>query len=289
MAKSPSHELGQQIGDFLELTFKPTFEKLAEDFELYLDFEKNSRKARKGKTRLIWEDDLGNKHRLDFVLEKDGSDETFGKPFVFIECAWRRYTKHSKNKAQEIQAAVTPVAKNHWEIAPIKAVVLGGEFTKSSLEQLISNNFTVLYLETEDIFKAFSNVGIDIYFNEHTTEEELQQKSDLFKNLTEDQRVKVSKELYKLNKVKIDSFIKALRDSIARIIANVIIIPLYGKKYDGFNIGDAISFLENYEFSEEDLSFEEFRIIIEFSNKDSVEGKFSSTSNAIDFLGFYNR
>ncbi|PYU96302.1 MAG: hypothetical protein DMG25_02190, partial [Acidobacteria bacterium] len=49
-------------------------------------------------------------HDLDYVLERGGTEDTLGVPIAFIESAWRRYTKHSKNKAQEIEAAVMPIA-----------------------------------------------------------------------------------------------------------------------------------------------------------------------------------
>ena len=46
----------------------------------------------------------------DYVLERGGTDTVRGLPAAFIETAWRRYTKHSRNKAQEIQGAVLALA-----------------------------------------------------------------------------------------------------------------------------------------------------------------------------------
>ncbi len=54
---------------------------------------------------------------MDFVLERDGSDTRTGTPIAFIETAWRRYTKHSRNKAQEIQGAILPLVTTHREAA----------------------------------------------------------------------------------------------------------------------------------------------------------------------------
>lgn len=53
----------------------------------------------------------GNAHDLDFVLERGGSDDKIGMPAAFIETAWRRYTKHYRNNAQEIQGALEPLAE----------------------------------------------------------------------------------------------------------------------------------------------------------------------------------
>jgi len=97
MAKSPAHKWGQIIGDFLEFTFDKELSKFAKKHKLFLD-QKGERKARKGK-KVSWIDSFGNAHDLDFVLERNGTKEKIGAPVAFIESAWRRYTKHSRNKA----------------------------------------------------------------------------------------------------------------------------------------------------------------------------------------------
>ncbi len=92
---------------------------------LYLDFFGERPGVRTGK-KLKWEDEDKNSHELDFVIEKDGSRTEQGQPVAFIEVAWRRYTKHSRNKAQEIQGAVLPLAaKYRWD-KPFLGVVLAG-------------------------------------------------------------------------------------------------------------------------------------------------------------------
>ena len=105
MAESPSHKFGQIIGNLLESVIEPFLSEFAKEKHLYLDYQKNPRKARKGK-KVTWEDPYGNVHDLDYVLEMDGTDTMTGTPVAFIEVAWRRYTKHSRNKAQEIQGAI---------------------------------------------------------------------------------------------------------------------------------------------------------------------------------------
>jgi hypothetical protein len=97
MAKSPSHKWGQIIGDFLEEVFSAQLAKFARKHKLYLD-TKGERPARKGK-KVSWVDSFENTHDLDFVLERNGTKNRIGEPVAFIESAWRRYTKHSRNKA----------------------------------------------------------------------------------------------------------------------------------------------------------------------------------------------
>ena len=58
---------------------------------------------------------MGNVHDLDYVFEQGGTEATIGQPKAFIEIAWRRYTKHSRNKAQEIQVDL-PWFRGHLTI-----------------------------------------------------------------------------------------------------------------------------------------------------------------------------
>jgi len=104
MAESPAHRFGQTIGSLLESVVRPELEAFCKQQGLYLDHQQKERPARKGK-KVPWEDQYGNIHDLDFVIERGGTATEVGQPLAFIEVAWRRYTKHSRNKAQEIQVA----------------------------------------------------------------------------------------------------------------------------------------------------------------------------------------
>src|SRR5437870_2375154 len=134
MAKSPAHAFGQIIGDVLEVAIEPVLSQFAQEKGLYLD-KKGSRPARRG-VKVSWTDLSGNVHDLDFVLEKDGSLTKIGIPVAFIETAWRSYTKHSRNKAQEIQGAIMPLAATYQNSAPFIAAILAGVFTQGALTQL---------------------------------------------------------------------------------------------------------------------------------------------------------
>jgi hypothetical protein len=134
MAESPSHRFGQIIGDTLERAVRPLLEAVAKRLGLYLD-GKGERKARGTKRKVAWVDGQGNTHDLDYVFEFGGSDEQIGSPRAFIEVAWRRYTKYSRNKAQEIQGAILPLAERYSDCHPFLGVVLGGVFTAGSLNQ----------------------------------------------------------------------------------------------------------------------------------------------------------
>lgn len=180
VAASPSHKFGQIIGDLLEAATREPLHGVAAEFGLYFD-DKHSRPARGGKIKVAWTDLKGNVHDLDYVFEEGGSETTIGRPRAFIEIAWRRYTKHSRNKAQEIQGAIGPLAETYAYSHPFLGVVLAGEFTSGSLTQLKSLGFRVLYYTYDDVVEAFAKVGIDASFDEGTSDAVIQRKVDAFK------------------------------------------------------------------------------------------------------------
>lgn len=152
MAESPSHRFGQIIGNMLEEILLPVLLQFCEERGLYLDRHGERKNVRKG-LKVSWEDKYGNAHDLDFVIEKDGSEHQRGRPVAFIEAAWRRYTKHSRNKAQEIQGAILPIVEKYKNDHPFLGVVLAGVFTEGSLDQLKSVGFEVVYFPMKRLLR----------------------------------------------------------------------------------------------------------------------------------------
>ena len=175
MAVSPSHKLGQMIGEMLEASIHKRLRAIGKEFGLYLD-RKGRRVARGNKAKVAWKDKYGNTHDLDYVLESGGTTQCRGIPKAFIESAWRRYTKHSRNKAQEIQSALTPLADTHAYSKPFLGAVLAGDFTKPSLDQLRSHGFSVVYCTYATVVDAYNSVGVDVSTEENTSAEALKAK-----------------------------------------------------------------------------------------------------------------
>jgi transcriptional accessory protein Tex/SPT6 len=184
VAISPSHKFGQIIGDLLEAALRSPLQSVASEYNLYLDY-KHARPTRRGKHKASWRDRRGNSHDLDYVMEEGGSEHILGKPKAFIETAWRRYTKHSRNKAQEIQGAIVPLAETYSDYHPFLGAVLGGIFTEGSLVQLRSHGFQILYYPYTSVVMAFATAGIDAHFDEATSDAELQEKVDAYEALDE--------------------------------------------------------------------------------------------------------
>jgi hypothetical protein len=171
MAESPSHKFGQIIGNMLEDIIYPFLKEFSDEYGYYVDKSGTRGKARLGKN-VKWQDKYGNDHDLDFVIEDGGTKNVKGRPVAFIEAAWRRYTKHSRNKAQEIQGAILPIAEHYsWDL-PFLGAIIAGLFTEGSIQQLKSVGFHVLYFPYDTIIAAFNIVKIDVKFDESTPDED---------------------------------------------------------------------------------------------------------------------
>src|SRR5438094_7324339 len=179
MALSPAHRFGQIIGEILEAAIFPLLQKIAAQNKLFLD-HKGSRPARAKNRKVTWKDSKGNTHDLDYVMEKGGSATQIGSPRAFIEVAWRRHTKHSRNKAQEIQGAIGPLAETYAYSHPFLGAVLGGVFTQGSLTQLESHRFQIVYVPYESIIKAFAAIKLDARYDEDSPDREVQRKVDAY-------------------------------------------------------------------------------------------------------------
>lgn len=283
MAESPAHKFGQAIGDLLELALEPHLQKFAQKHKLYLD-KKGERKARSGK-KVTWTDANNNKHDLDFVLERGGTENKIGIPVAFIESAWRRYTKHSRNKAQEIQSAVLPLATKYKSSSPFVGVILAGVFTKGALTQLKSLGFGVLYFPYDSVVKAFAKFGINAAFDEKTAEADFRKKIESWNKLPK--KEDVAKELLKLNKKGLDEFLSSLSDTVSRFIERIIILPLYGQENISNSVTEAIDFLKKYSEDKPKLPLSKYEIIIKYNTGDRIDANFKDRKDIINFLETY--
>lgn len=283
MAESYSHKFGQMIGDLLEIAILPHLEKFAKKNKLFLD-KKGDRLARSGK-KVTWVDSKGNKHDLDFVIERGGTERKIGIPIAFIESAWRRYTKHSRNKAQEIQSAIIPLIERYKNSSPFIGVVLAGVFTEGAINQLKSLGFGVLYFPYDTVVKAFQKCGIDASFDEKTMEIDFKTKIKGWQ--TFEDKKSVAKELLKLNKKNVDEFFNLLTNSVSRYIDKILILPLHGQEFLKDTVFEAIDFLKNYTESNSKTPVIRYEIIIKYNTGDKIEASFKDKKDAINFLEAY--
>jgi hypothetical protein len=285
MAISYAHRLGQIIGESLENALEPLLRKFADKHSLYFD-KKEFRAARSG-TRLTWTDVNNNKHDLDFVFEKDGTPDHIGKPAAFIECAWRRYTKHSRNKAQEIQGAIMPLFEKYKKDNPFIGVILAGVFTGNSLKQLRSLGFTLLYFPYEMIVNAFRSAGIDVYFEETTAEEYFAEQIDLWEKLNNDQKDKIYRKIAEQNSSAINQFMASLQLKIERKIIRIYIFMMYGKRYVFDSIEGAKEFIVNADVNDISPEFSKYEAELRYSNGDIIRIEYRSQNDMLGFLSSF--
>jgi len=286
MAESPSHQFGQIIGTVLEDAIRPLLQRFADQHGLYLDM-KGPRPCRKGK-KCAWIDLNGNSHDLDYVLERGGAPDKIGMPAAFIETAWRRYTKHSRNKAQEIQGAIEPLAETYRNVAPFKGAVLAGVFTEGSLAQLQSLGFAVVYIPYESIISVFKPFRIDARFDETTADEEFRKKVDSYRRLSKPQRTRLISNLVRGHADDINVFLKELSSAVLRQIERIVICALHGRVHEVTTVADAIEFIEAYsDVGSHALPVQKYEIQVRYNNGNVIDGRFVDKESAVAFLRTY--
>lgn len=286
MADSPAHAFGQKLGEFLEMLVEYLLVPVATKHGLYID-RKGPRPARGKLTKATWTDKYGNKHDLDYVLERGGSATRLGDPLAFVEAAWRKGTRHSKNKVQEIQGAILPLVETNSHHAPFAGVILAGDFTAPSIQQLKNLKFKVLYFTTAMAAKAFQKVGLDITSNDTTPDSDYSAKIATYNALTQANRLQVIEEMIALNQQEVDSFIQALEQCLTRQITLVRVLPLHGFAFELTSIVEAVEFIENYSATGIDTPALKFEVEIRYGNGDNIQATLSEKDDVLAFLHTY--
>jgi len=283
MAKSYAHTFGEFLGAFFEDLMKKPIREFADKHHLYFDTI-GDREAREAK-KVTWTDIHGSKHDLDFVLEKGGTQSVIGEPVAFIELAWRRYTKHSKNKAQEIAGAVNPICEKYSLIKPFKGAILSGQFTENSLNQLRNDGFHVLYIPFEVMVEAFKKFDLDIDFDEDTKESAFRIKLHaLTKRANIPVLERVREELLNCCKDDISRFVDELSASYNRKISSICVLPLHGKRIEVVDIQSAIEFINGYKDIPIDNKLEYVEVFITYNNGTVIHCQFPDKAEAVAFL-----
>jgi len=296
MAESLAHRWGQIVGDVFEAFVRSLLADVASRHGLYLDHKKprRARASQGGRnlSKVTWQDGYGNRHDLDYVLERGGTEDAFGTPVAFIESAWRRYTKHSKNKAQEIEAAVRPVAQTFSRHQPFCGAVLAGEFTKNALSQLESKGFAVLHIPYDSIVAAFAELGIDASSEDGvqgTSEGDFRKKISRWETLPQpDATHTLVRHLSSAHASQITSFVSRLESAITRKVISVRLSVLRGHALELPDVESAISYLIEEEQSwlvrEDAQSREYFELQVRFNTGARIEATFPARREAIAFL-----
>ena len=291
MAESLAHRWGQIIGDGFEMFVRNVLGEVAQRHRLYLDF-KRPRATRGGQGKVTWQDGYGNKHDLDYVLERGGTEDTLGVPIAFIESAWRRYTKHSKNKVQEIEAAIMPIALTFSRHQPFCGAVLAGEFTRNALHQLESKGFGLLHIPYNSVLAAFKDLAIDASSEDGvggTTEDQFREKIAKWESLPQPQATnRLLARIHELHAQEIQGFKQCLEAALMRQVASVRLTVLRGHSVECSDVDSAIAYLieeeKSYRLREDGEQREAFEVQVRFNTGTKIEAHFLKRAEAIGFL-----
>ena len=282
---SPGHKLGQLIGNFFEEFFSRRLTNFAGELGFYCDKKGLRPKVRGEKRKVTWTDSEGNVHEMDYVFERNATRDEKGKPVAFIELAWRRYTKHSRNKAGEIEAALVPLGNTYRNTCNFLGAILGGEFTEGARKQLTSHNINLLYIHYRKIVEAFLIKGINLDYPEAATNQQKYELIEAWENLSQADIKDIEKAFAESIKPDFNIFIRTLKSALQRKVEKVRILSLFGEEIVFDSISEAITSIERYEIAaKEGLKFCKFEIYIRFSNGDKIEGSFHEREEALRFL-----
>ena len=134
-------------------------------------------------------------------------------------------------KAQEIQGAILLIAEKHRRDKPFLGVILAGEFTENSVEQLKSLGFLILHIPYFTIVDAFSSVDINADFDETTADKEFQYQVNRIESMKQEERRALQDKLDTDCGPLINQFFIELVNALDRAVIRVMILPLSGEEH----------------------------------------------------------
>lgn len=284
---SPGHKLGQMIGNFFESVLGAQLERTARELGLYLDRKGPRSGVRGTHHKVTWRDNQGNGHDLDYVLERGGSAERQGRPVAFIELAWRRYTKHSRNKTGEIEGALLHLRDSHRSCLFLGAI-LAGEYTEGGIRQLSSHGIHVLHIEYEQVIAAFRTRGVDLDYPENASPTVKQRLIRQMGRLSKADQAQVAAAFEATIRDALDGFLGSLRASVSRQVDSVVVIGAYGSPQTVRTIADAVRVIQGFEplpQPSSSLQFLRFEIIVRYRDGTEIDARALPTREAaLQFL-----
>ncbi len=284
MAKtvSPGHKLGQMVGEFIEDLFASRLETVARELGLFCD-RRGPRPARAHTVLVEWKDSQKNTHQLDYVLERDGTLDQLGQPVAFIELAWRRYTKHSINKASEIEGALLHL-KDTYPSCRFIGAILAGEYTAGAKAQLTSRGIVVVHVPFAAVAEAFSNVGVDLSYAEKAAATDKRKVIKNWNSLPQSALQATGAEILAAIKGDFEAFLSSLRNALCSIEL-VRVTPLFGKSHVFSSVQDAIAMLRAFdEAPATSADIVRYEVEVRYANGESLCRVVFSRERALEYL-----
>ncbi len=247
---SSGHKLGQLIGDWYEEYFVlPILKRVGKNLDLFVDSRFVDRNTREGK--ILWSDLDGNYVDFDYVLELGGSEDKIGIPVAFIECFWRRGSRHSKDKARDDSGKLMPMRET-YPSARFLGIISAGDFTKPARELVRSRDIDLLYVPKEKIVNAFNSCGLIMDYPDKYPEDEKARIVETFQeHFTISKKKAVRKSLVKLlGYATIESYVDRVRSSLSALPQEIRFILRHDSIPIAFDsVSDAREFLKSPNFN----------------------------------------
>lgn len=281
---SPGHKLGQIIGVLLERTVGASLLVFAKRHGLYCDRQGERPAVRAGR-KVTWQDSRGNPHDLDYVVERNGSDESKGNPVAFIESAWRRYTKHSRNKAGELEGALLPLRDTYPTIRFL-GVILAGEYSEGGLQQIRSAGIEVLHIPFATIATAFRRHGLEIDYSERATAAQKAKLNRALERASGTTLDLISSTLTDAIRPDYEAFERRLQVGVTEAATRVRVMALFGDETVYGSVREAIRELEKPAVVRAlDLNTPRgYEVFIDYPSGARVSGRFQNQAELIQFL-----
>lgn len=243
---SSGHKLGQLIGDWFEEYFVfPLIKEVGAKLRLYPDNRCKKRPARGDK--ILWGDEYGNQVDYDAVLELHGTETNVGIPVAFIECFWRRGSRHSKDKARDDSGKLIPM-KDTYPTARFLGIVASGDFTEPARSLVKSRNIDLFYIPKEKVIQAFSMNGLIMDYLDTASETEKAQIASSFgKEFTFEKKRLVADALIDLiGRPAVSSYVDRVRAKLSAFPQEIRIIQINETQPAVFKtLEEVTAFLEN--------------------------------------------
>lgn len=285
---SASHTLGQLIGNFFQNFFLDSLQNLAEQHGMYCDHQEPRPGVRGSRKKVSWKDLRGTSHDLDYVIEREGNRDKQGHPKAFIELAWRRYTKHSRNKAGKIEGALFHLGETFK--GAFLGAILAGEWSPGSLEQMKARGIRVLHIPFEIVATTFDAVGINLRYSEKAPESEVWTLVHKWRQLDDEQLTAAREIFYAAISESYQSFLNELGSRLDAKVVSIRILSLFGEEFHFDSIDTAIQELSAYDQvrKPDNVGFVRYEVNIVLTNGADITGKFLTAEDASDFLKMYN-
>lgn len=148
--------------------------------------------------KILWADEDKNFVDYDFVMELGGSPETRGIPVAFLECFWRRGSRHSKDKARDDSGKLMPM-RSTYPTARFLGIVASGAFTGPARELVKSRNINLFYVPKAKVVEAFKALALEMDYDDKAREEAKAAIANAFeRQLTEDMKRRAAQKLREL-------------------------------------------------------------------------------------------